>query len=232
GDLDDPQWMQPAVYALQYALTALWSTLGIRPGAVFGASLGELAAAQAAGVFGLEDGLRLAAARGAAGAAMPGERTIEAAFGDVDFSSPKRTLVSGMTGRVFGPGEVPDEPYWQRQGREPFAIEACAETLASLQVDAVLEIGPDAALGPAMHEAWPAGAEGGPPAVLASIGQPASDTAESWDGDAFAAAVAGAYEAGLSFDWEGLFAGERRRRISLPGYPFQRRRYWIKAAKQ
>ena len=232
GGLDDPQWMQPALYALQCALTALWSTLGIRPGAVLGRDIGEFAAAQAAGVFGLEDGLRLAAARGAAGAAMPGERAIEAAFGDIDFSSPKHTLVSGLTGRTFRPGEVPDETYWQRQGREPFALEACAETLADLQVDAVLEIGPDAALGPATHEAWPAGTEGGAPAVLASIGRPASDTAESGDGDAFAAAVAGAYEAGLSVDWEGLFAGERRRRISLPGYPFQRRRYWIKAAKR
>jgi len=43
----------------------------------------------------------------------------------------------------------------------------------------------------------------------------------------FAAAVAEAYEAGLDINFEGLFAGETRRRISLPGYPFERRRYWI-----
>ena len=43
----------------------------------------------------------------------------------------------------------------------------------------------------------------------------------------FAAAVAGAYEAGLEINFEGLFAGETRRRIALPGYPFERRRYWI-----
>ena len=43
----------------------------------------------------------------------------------------------------------------------------------------------------------------------------------------FAAAVAEAYEAGLRINFEGLFAGETRRRISLPDYPFERRRYWI-----
>ena len=47
-------------------------------------------------------------------------------------------------------------------------------------------------------------------------------------GDAtIAEAVAGAYVAGLSVSFAGLFAGESRRRISLPSYPFQRRRHWI-----
>lgn len=40
----------------------------------------------------------------------------------------------------------------------------------------------------------------------------------------FVRAVAGAYEAGLTVSFAGLFAGETRRRVSLPGYPFQRRR--------
>ena len=41
-------------------------------------------------------------------------------------------------------------------------------------------------------------------------------------------AVAGAYEAGLPVSFAGLFAGESRRRIALPGHPFERRRRWIK----
>ncbi|MYF88320.1 MAG: hypothetical protein F4186_02425 [Boseongicola sp. SB0676_bin_33] len=35
------------------------------------------------------------------------------------------------------------------------------------------------------------------------------------------------YEAGLALDFAGLFAGEARRRISVPGYPFQRRSFWF-----
>ena len=43
----------------------------------------------------------------------------------------------------------------------------------------------------------------------------------------FAEVAARAYEAGLAIEFEGLFRGELRRRISIPTYPFQRRRHWI-----
>ena len=64
GDLNDTAWEQPALYALECALTGLWLRVGIRPSVVLGHSVGELAAAQAAGVFSLEDGMRFAATRG------------------------------------------------------------------------------------------------------------------------------------------------------------------------
>ena len=51
----------------------------------------------------------------------------------------------------------------------------------------------------------------------------------SQENDGFVKAVAGAYEAGLAVSFEGLFAGETRRRVLLPSYPFQRRRHWIEA---
>ena len=62
--LDDMRFSQPAVFALQYALSELWQSWGVVPEAVLGHSAGELAAACVAGVFSLEDGLRLIAARG------------------------------------------------------------------------------------------------------------------------------------------------------------------------
>ena len=40
-----------------------------------------------------------------------------------------------------------------------------------------------------------------------------------------------AYAAGLEVDFAGLFAGEERRRIALPGYPFERRRFWVRPAR-
>ncbi len=76
GNLDDSAWAQPATYAVECMLTALWESVGVTPSVVAGHSLGEFAAAQAAGVYSLEEGMRLVTARGtimspmAEGAAM------------------------------------------------------------------------------------------------------------------------------------------------------------------
>ncbi|MGW2226515.1 type I polyketide synthase [Streptomyces formicae] len=55
---------QPALFALQCALVALWRTAGIAPRVVAGHSVGEYAALHAAGALSAEDGLRLTVRRG------------------------------------------------------------------------------------------------------------------------------------------------------------------------
>ena len=311
GELDDPRWKQPAIYALECALAALWSSLGIRPDVVLGHSLGEIAAAHAAGVFGLEDGLRLAAVRGELVGALPGEGAmgavfapaaqvtealdahnatsqgiglciaadngahqvvsgpaeevtailerleaagirvarlrkspayhsamiepalddLEEALSQLSFAPPSLPFISNLTGRVVGADKALDAAYWRRQMRAPVAYRACVETLAGLGVDAVVEIGPHSVLGPMTTLAWPESAPA-PPLALSSLKRPGRNVSATEAEDAFFAAVAGAYEAGLQIRFDGLFAGESRRRISLPGYPFRRDRYWIDAPRR
>jgi acyl transferase domain-containing protein/surfactin synthase thioesterase subunit len=62
--LDETIYTQPALFAVQYALSELWASWGIRPDVVLGYSVGEIAAACIAGAFDMEDGLRLACDRG------------------------------------------------------------------------------------------------------------------------------------------------------------------------
>ncbi len=65
-------YAQPAVFTMQYAMVQLWTSWGLQPDAVAGHSLGEFMAAYFAGVFSLEDALKLVVARCRLMQALPG----------------------------------------------------------------------------------------------------------------------------------------------------------------
>ena len=312
GDLGDTAWEQPALYALECAVTALWASVGVRPEVVVGHSVGEIAAAQAAGVFSLDDGMRFAAARGALLSSMEAggmaavfaspeqvaaaveahnatatsvglsiaadngahqvvsgpvadietisERLgsegirvrrlntakafhsalvdpvldgLDAALEGVETRPPSLTVISNLTGRPVEPGMALDASYWRLHARKPVAFASGVNALAELGVDVVVEIGPDSVLGTMARLAWPSGPEAAAaPSALASLRRPRRDDSSAEPARGFVHAVAAAYDAGLAIRFEGLFAGEARRRIAVPGYPFQRERHWLERPRQ
>ena len=78
------RYCQPALVAFEVALAELWMSLGVRPAAVLGHSVGAFSAACVAGVLSLEDALTLAATRGESMDAQPGDGAMIACAGNAE----------------------------------------------------------------------------------------------------------------------------------------------------
>ncbi|MFJ2264735.1 type I polyketide synthase, partial [Streptomyces sp. NPDC087844] len=134
GLLDHTTYAQAGLFALQVALVRLLESAGVRPDAVVGHSVGEVAAAHVAGVFGLRDACRLVSARATLMGALPrgGAMTaIEASAGELEedlagcggrvsvaaVNTPTSTVISGPAEDVARLGAL-----WAGRGRRTKAL--------------------------------------------------------------------------------------------------------------
>jgi acyl transferase domain-containing protein len=122
-----------------------------------------------------------------------------------------------VTGRVLTDAEATDPSYWGRQVLAPVRFAEGLRTLAGLGSQVLVELGPGRSLCDL------AVAQGFPTAV------PSLPGARSTKDDLEVAldSLARLWVAGQSVRWTALHEGAPRRRIAMPTYPFERRRYTV-----
>lgn len=143
------------------------------------------------------------------------------AMGRVRLHAPKIAYLSNLTGNWIGPHEAQSPEYWGRHLRGTVRFGDCLGHLLRDTGCALLEVGPGQALAgfARQHEA------SAPGRVIVSSCRHSHDAA---DDDAVALNALGRlWTAGAAVDWRAFYGAERRRRVHLPTYPFERQRYWI-----
>ncbi len=142
----------------------------------------------------------------------------------VRLEPPRIPVLSNVTGTWLTPEEATDPGYWSRHlcGTVQFSDGLATLWQGSRRV--LLEVGPGQGLTSLALQHTAAGPE--------SIALPTLRS--QFEGEHDQAFLLGAlgklWLAGVEVDWQGFYAEQQRRRVTLPTYPFERKRYWIEPA--
>ncbi|MFD5823953.1 SDR family NAD(P)-dependent oxidoreductase [Lentzea sp. NPDC060358] len=144
---------------------------------------------------------------------------------EVEFHVPRLPFLSTVTGDWADPDEVTSPGYWLAQMRRPVLLDAALGQLAETAPAALVELGPDTGLGRL------AARKLGSRSASAVSCLPSPDTTPSQDGETahWVRAVGDLWTLGCDVDWAAFHRPQRPLRTRVPGYPFQRARYWIDA---
>jgi acyl transferase domain-containing protein/surfactin synthase thioesterase subunit len=198
--LDRSDVLAPVTIAVLTGVTRVWCAAGVTPSAVAGQGLGKLVAAWATGWLPLSTALRIAAGypEGASGAV------------EIPPAAPGVPVLCADTGEWLS--ELPsDEDYQAQPGTAP---DRATRALLADGHRILLVVGAD-----------PGAPAGLGNAVLLGVPN-AADSRDAGPGTLLRA-LARAHVAGASVDWRAVLGGAGARRIPLPGYVFQRSRFWI-----
>jgi acyl transferase domain-containing protein/glutamate-1-semialdehyde aminotransferase len=219
-----PAVAQAALFAVEYALARLWMHWGAVPAVVVGDGAGEVVAAVIAGVFSVKDALGLivrrarlqASARTASNADMD---AFASAVRQIERKAPKVAMAASGSGEWVSAEQAVDPEYWAKTLLKP-----CAELdLRGLQARSplvLLTVAPPQADGSGPQ----AGRDGAAMTILPTLGRGRGDIESMFD------TLAYLWLHGVEVNWRAVHDQERRARVPLPTYPFERERYWIDPA--
>jgi pimaricinolide synthase PimS1 len=124
---------------------------------------------------------------------------------------PRIPIISNLTGEREQ-DLLATADYWARHARAPVHFADSVRALGN--VDTLIELGPSPILSNLVAQC------GSDAHVVPSMNKSGSDWKHVLDG------LASLYVRGADVDWRGVFAGIGGRRVAVPSYPFQRKRYW------
>ena len=140
----------------------------------------------------------------------------------IRLNRPQISYISGVTGQWITESEVPDPVYWGKHIREAVQFSAGVTELRKNPNALFLEVGLECAECINPQHVGPSDQ-----IIVSSLSGSLSgkgDYASLMD------AMGALWAAGINPDWRRLYTNEHRRRISLPTYPFDRKRFWWREA--
>lgn len=150
----------------------------------------------------------------------------EAEFKNVRLNAPTMRIISSPTGKELTEAEALDPRYWARHARETVRFSDGRQMLAENAEQILLEVGPSNTLASLARLGTPADSE---QIVVSSLGhalQEPDDVRNILD------AAGQLWASGVPIEFAAMHDEKNQHRVSLPGYPFERKRYWIDPPKK
>lgn len=144
-----------------------------------------------------------------------------AAVADRERNAPAIPFISNVTGTWITDVEARDPRYWGRHVRAGVEFMAGLTTLAADPELSLVEIGPGQTLTGLARRIL----SGAPPRLITNALPHRDDPRGAMA--TLQRCVGQLWLAGVEPNWAGYYQHESRRRMALPGYPFQRRRHWL-----
>ena len=144
----------------------------------------------------------------------------------IDLKSPKIPLVSTVTGTWINSKEITSPSYWENNLRKTVRFSDSTERLLKNPSQVLLEVGPGQTLSKLVRQYRKRQEER---VVLSTLPHPNQNES---DISFILNSLGQLWLAGIPIDWSGYYAREKRHRIPIPTYPFDRQRYWIDAKEE
>jgi acyl transferase domain-containing protein/acyl carrier protein len=139
----------------------------------------------------------------------------------VELRRPVKAYVSNVTGEFITAEQATDPGYWSRHLCETVRFAAGLERLLQGTGSVLLEVGPGQALS---SHGWQQAGLQAEQLVLSTLGHRQERQAEV---AMMQRTLGRLWLSGVEVEWPGYYGAEQRRRVELPGYPFERQRCWI-----